>query len=110
MVHWKKFSSNNLSLLDRGFVYAIAHIRGGSEMGRYWYDQGKLLNKKNTFTDFIASAEHLIKERYTSKEKLAVPLATSVPGAEVMVVAGGSVSAPSLVAAQSNCVLTDEPW
>jgi oligopeptidase B len=66
------FSSNNLSLLDRGFIYAIAHIRGGSEMGRYWYDQGKLLNKKNTFTDFIASAEHLIRERYTSKEKLAI--------------------------------------
>jgi oligopeptidase B len=66
------FSSNNLSLLDRGFIYAIAHIRGGSEMGRYWYDQGKLLNKKNTFTDFIASAEHLIHEGYTSKEKLAI--------------------------------------
>jgi oligopeptidase B len=66
------FSSNNLSLLDRGFIFAIAHIRGGSEMGRYWYDQGKLLNKKNTFTDFIASAEHLIRERYTSKEKLAI--------------------------------------
>ncbi|HUQ19833.1 MAG TPA: S9 family peptidase [Gemmatimonadaceae bacterium] len=66
------FNSNNLSLLDRGFVYAIAHIRGGSEMGRYWYDQGKLLNKKNTFTDFIASAEHLVRDRYTSKEKLAI--------------------------------------
>jgi oligopeptidase B len=66
------FSSNNLSLLDRGFIYAIAHIRGGSEMGRYWYDQGKLLNKKNTFTDFIAAAEHLIQQRYTSKDKLAI--------------------------------------
>jgi oligopeptidase B len=66
------FSSNNLSLLDRGFVYAIAHIRGGQEMGRWWYDQGKMLNKKNTFTDFIASAEHLIREGYTSKEKLAI--------------------------------------
>ena len=66
------FSSNNLSLLDRGFIYAIAHIRGGQEMGRYWYDQGKLLNKMNTFTDFIASAEHLIREGYTSKERLAI--------------------------------------
>jgi len=66
------FSSNNLSLLDRGFIYAIAHIRGGSEMGRYWYDQGKLLNKKNTFTDFIAAAEHLVSQGYTSKEKLAI--------------------------------------
>ncbi len=66
------FSSNNLSLLDRGFIYAIAHIRGGQEMGRTWYDQGKMLNKKNTFTDFIASAEHLINEKYTSKDKLAI--------------------------------------
>src|SRR5512141_1706385 len=66
------FSSNNLSLLDRGFIYAIAHIRGGQEMGRYWYDQGKLLNKKNTFTDFVAAAEHLIQQGYTSKEKLAI--------------------------------------
>ena len=66
------FSSNRLSLLDRGFIYAIAHIRGGGEMGRYWYDQGKLLNKKNTFTDFIACAEHLITEEYTSKDKLAI--------------------------------------
>ncbi|MGQ0714000.1 MAG: S9 family peptidase [Gemmatimonadaceae bacterium] len=66
------FSSNNLSLLDRGFIYAIAHIRGGQEMGRWWYDQGKMLNKKNTFTDFIASAEHLIREKYTSKDRLAI--------------------------------------
>ena len=57
---------------DRGFIYAIAHIRGGQEMGRWWYDQGKMLNKKNTFTDFIASAEHLINQKYTSKEKLAI--------------------------------------
>lgn len=66
------FNSNRLSLLDRGFVYAIAHIRGGGEMGRYWYDQGKLLNKMNTFTDFIACAEHLIAGKYTSPEKLAI--------------------------------------
>jgi oligopeptidase B len=64
------FSSNNLSLLDRGFVYAIAHIRGGEEMGRQWYEDGKLLKKKNTFTDFIDCGEHLIKEGYTSKGKL----------------------------------------
>jgi oligopeptidase B len=66
------FSSNRLSLLDRGFIYAIAHIRGGQEMGRYWYDQGKLLNKRNTFTDFIACAEYLIAQEYTSNDKLVI--------------------------------------
>ena len=66
------FSSTRLSLLDRGFVYAIAHVRGGGELGEEWYEQGKLLNKKNTFTDFIACAEYLIEERYTSKEKLVI--------------------------------------
>ncbi len=64
------FSSVRLSLLDRGFVYAIAHIRGGEEMGRWWYDDGKLLKKKNTFTDFISCAEYLIAEKFTSEEKL----------------------------------------
>lgn len=64
------FSSVRVSLLDRGFVYAIAHIRGGQEMGRYWYEDGKLLKKMNTFTDFIASAEHLINERYTTSSRL----------------------------------------
>ncbi len=64
------FSSIRISLLDRGFIFAIAHIRGGQEMGREWYEDGKLLNKKNTFTDFIACAEFLIKNNYTSKEKL----------------------------------------
>lgn len=64
------FSSARLSLLNRGFVYAIAHIRGGQEMGRHWYEDGKLLKKKNTFTDFIDCAEHLIANNYTSKEKL----------------------------------------
>ncbi|MDH7511871.1 MAG: S9 family peptidase [Clostridiales bacterium] len=63
------FSSARLSLLDRGFIYAIAHIRGGQEMGRAWYEDGKLLRKKNTFTDFIACAEHLIAEKYTRPEK-----------------------------------------
>jgi len=66
------FDPNRLSLLNRGFIYAIAHIRGGGEMGRYWYDQGKLLQKKNTFTDFISCAEHLIAEHYTSGDKLVI--------------------------------------
>lgn len=64
------FNSARLSLLDRGFAFAIAHIRGGQEMGRQWYEDGKLLKKKNTFTDFIDCAEFLIAERYTSKDHL----------------------------------------
>jgi oligopeptidase B len=64
------FSSSIISLLDRGFVYAIAHIRGGEEMGRYWYEDGKLLKKKNTFTDFIDCAEYLINQGYTSSDML----------------------------------------
>jgi oligopeptidase B len=64
------FSAARLSLLDRGFVFAICHIRGGQEMGRQWYEDGKLLKKKNTFTDFIACSEFLIKEGYTSRERL----------------------------------------
>ncbi|MCK4662087.1 MAG: S9 family peptidase [Bacteroidales bacterium] len=64
------FSSIRLSLLDRGFVYAIAHIRGGQELGREWYEDGKLLNKKNTFTDFIDCAEYLIEQKFTNKSKL----------------------------------------
>lgn len=64
------FNSSILSLLDRGFIYAIAHIRGSQEMGRYWYDEGKLLKKKNTFTDFISCAEFLINKGYTSRDKL----------------------------------------
>ncbi len=64
------FSSNRLSLLNRGFIYAIAHIRGGQEMGRQWYEDGKLMKKKNTFTDFIDCGEFLIKEKYTSKGHL----------------------------------------
>jgi oligopeptidase B len=66
------FNSNRVSLLDRGFVYAIAHIRGGGEMGKKWHDQGRMMSKKNTFTDFIAVAEALISEKYTSREKLAI--------------------------------------
>jgi oligopeptidase B len=64
------FSSARLSLLDRGFIFAIAHIRGGQFLGRQWYEEGKLLNKKNTFTDFIACAELLIEKKYTSPNKL----------------------------------------
>ena len=64
------FDSSLLSLLDRGFVYALAHIRGGSDMGRAWYEDGKLLKKKNTFTDFIACAEHLVAQKYTRPDRL----------------------------------------
>jgi oligopeptidase B len=60
------FNSSRLSLLDRGFIYAIAHIRGGQEMGRQWYEDGKLLNKKNTFYDFVDCAKFLIDKKYTS--------------------------------------------
>lgn len=67
-----EFNSMRLSLLDRGFVYAITHLRGGGVKGRPWYEQGKLLNKKNTFTDFIDSAEHLIAQGYTDRDRLAV--------------------------------------
>jgi oligopeptidase B len=64
------FNPARLSLLDRGFVYAIAHIRGGQEMGRDWYENGKLLKKKNSFTDFIDCAQYLVKEKFTNPGKL----------------------------------------
>jgi oligopeptidase B len=64
------FGSSRLSLLNRGFAFAIAHIRGGQEMGRQWYEDGKLMKKMNTFTDFIDCGEFLIKENYTSKQHL----------------------------------------
>ena len=64
------FSSARLSMLNRGFVFAIAHIRGGSDMGRSWYEDGKLLKKRNTFTDFIACGEFLVKENYTASKHL----------------------------------------
>ena len=64
------FSSTRLSLLDRGFVYAIAHVRGGEYLGRQWYEQGKLLHKKNTFTDFIDCSKYLIEKAYTSSQHL----------------------------------------
>lgn len=64
------FSAARLSLLDRGFVYAIAHIRGGQEMGRQWYEDGKLFKKKNTFTDFIDCGQYLVEQKYTDPDKL----------------------------------------
>ncbi len=64
------FSSPRLSLIDRGFIYAIAHIRGGEELGRHWYEDGRQLKKKNTFTDLIACGDYLIREGYTNREKM----------------------------------------
>jgi oligopeptidase B len=66
------FNSNRLSLLDRGVIYAIAHIRGGGELGKPWHDAGRMKQKRNTFTDFSSAAEHLIAERYTTPAKLVI--------------------------------------
>jgi oligopeptidase B len=66
------FSSNRLSLLDRGVIFVVAHIRGGGELGKPWHDMGRMQHKMNTFTDFIACAEYLIEKGYTTKEKLAI--------------------------------------
>jgi oligopeptidase B len=66
------FSSNRLSLLDRGFAVAIAHVRGGGDLGKPWHDRGRMANKKNSFTDFVAVAEHLINEGWTSPEQLVI--------------------------------------
>lgn len=66
------FSYSRISLLDRGFIYAIAHVRGGGELGKTWHDQGRMMNKKNTFTDFIDCADYLVAEGYTSRDKLAI--------------------------------------
>ena len=65
-----RFNQTIVSLLDRGWVYAIAHVRGGEEMGRAWYEDGKLLKKQNTFTDFIASTEHLVRQRYAARDRV----------------------------------------
>ena len=70
--HGPGVRSDRLSLLDRGFVYAIAHIRGGADLGKPWHEDGRILKKKNTFTDFIACAEYLIAEKYTSPDRLAI--------------------------------------
>ena len=66
------FSANRVSLLDRGFVFAIAHVRGGGEMGKAWHDDGRMMRKRNTFTDFIAAAERLVGDGYSSPARLAV--------------------------------------
>jgi oligopeptidase B len=66
------FNSNLFSLVDRGVVYAVAYIRGGGELGKKWHDDGRMLKKKNTFTDFIAAAEHLVASKYTSPNRLAI--------------------------------------
>jgi oligopeptidase B len=65
-----RFSSNAISLLDRGFIYALAHVRGGEDLGRQWYEDGKLLKKKNTFNDFIDIADYLVENKYTNSQKL----------------------------------------
>jgi len=70
--HDVDFSSSRLSLLDRGVIYACAHVRGGGEMGKRWHDAGRMLEKKNTFTDFIACVEHLVREHYTDASRLVI--------------------------------------
>jgi oligopeptidase B len=67
-----EFRSMRVSLLDRGVVFAVGHIRGGGDLGKKWHDQGRMLNKKNTFTDFIACAESLIADKYTSRDRLVI--------------------------------------
>jgi oligopeptidase B len=66
------FNSNRFSLVDRGVVFAIAHIRGGGDLGKPWHDAGRMMNKKNTFTDFITAAEYLVNEKYGSKDRLVI--------------------------------------
>jgi oligopeptidase B len=66
------FSSSRLSLLDRGVIYAMAHVRGGGDLGEEWHDHGKMLMKRNSFTDFIAAADYLVSEKYTSKDRLII--------------------------------------
>ena len=70
------FALERLPLVDRGFVYAIAHVRGGGELGRLWHENGKFLKKRNTFTDFIAAAEHLVALEYTRPELLCAEVST----------------------------------
>jgi oligopeptidase B len=69
---WPRFNASRLPLLDRGVIYAIAHIRGGGELGEAWKEAGRMMVKKNTFTDFVDSAAHLVKQRYTSSDRLAI--------------------------------------
>jgi oligopeptidase B len=69
---WPTFSANRLALLDRGVIYAIAHIRGGGELGEPWREAGRMMVKRNTFTDFVDSAESLVREKYTSSDRLVI--------------------------------------
>ena len=69
---WPSFSASRLTLLDRGVVYVIAHIRGGGELGEPWREAGRMMVKRNTFTDFVAAAEHLVKDKYTSSDRLVI--------------------------------------
>ena len=71
------FSSDRLSLLNRGVIFAIAHIRGGGEMGRQWYEGSRFLHKKNTFVDFVACAEYFVQKKYTSPSKLCIEVSTT---------------------------------
>ena len=66
------FDANRFSLVDRGITFAVAHIRGGGEMGKKWHDDGKMMNKRNTFTDFVAAAEHLVAQGYAAKDRVAM--------------------------------------
>jgi oligopeptidase B len=93
------FSIPRLSLLDRGFGYAIAHVRGGGELGRPWYEHGKLLEKRNTFTDFVACAEHLVSEGWTSASRL-VARGASAGGLLMGAVANLAPSAVAGIVAQ----------
>jgi oligopeptidase B len=97
-----RFSLERISLLDRGVIFAIAHVRGGGELGRAWYEAGKMLNKRNTFTDFIACAEHLIAGGYTTPERLAI-MGRSAGG---LLVGAVTTMRPDLM----RCVIADVPF
>lgn len=81
--------------MDRGFIFAIAHARGGGEMGRRWYEDGKYLHKKNTFVDFVACAEHLVAKKYTSPSKLCMEVS-------LLALLPGSALHPQLIQLQEN--------
>lgn len=97
-----RFSLERISLLERGVIFAIAHVRGGGELGRAWYEAGKMLNKRNTFTDFIACAEHLIARGYTTPERLAI-MGRSAGG---LLVGAVTTMRPDLM----RCVIADVPF
>ncbi|MFQ3684374.1 S9 family peptidase [Roseiflexus sp.] len=97
-----RFSIERISLLDRGVIFAIAHVRGGGELGRAWYESGKMMHKRNTFTDFIACAEYLIAEGYTIPERLAI-VGRSAGG---LLVGAVTTMRPDLM----RCVVADVPF